>query len=419
MISNSHSKLTNSLTTNICERETFAKAFWYSPMIVAISTIPGGELVEINDSFCRDLGYAREEVLNQNSLDLKLWVDREEHDYIMRMVCAEGGIFNHQVKLYTRSGLIRNVELSAELITYGGETHILFVGSDITERRHAEIRNSYTYTPQGTPQVNEQLILENRLYYALEQKELTVYYQPKVNINTGEVIGTEALLRWASPELGWIVPNRFIPIAEQTGLIIPIGEWVLHTACLQNKAWIETGLSQFRVAVNLSLRQVQQPDFISIVEKVLKETQLAPCFLELEITETAMMQDIEHTRSVLGQLSEMGITITIDDFGMGYTSLSYLKELPCQSLKVDRYFVKDLAVNPYDRAIATALLSLGRSLNLSVVAEGIETLEQMQCLQSLGCIEGQGFFFSTPQSASEVTELLKKAQPQLPTSQEE
>ncbi|WP_019499361.1 EAL domain-containing protein [Pseudanabaena sp. PCC 6802] len=414
MLSNSHSKLTDSLATNICERETFAKAFWFSSAIVAISTLPDGELVEVNDSFCRDLGYTREEILRQNSLALRLWVDPDEHDYIFSMVCAEGGIFNHQVKFYTRSGLIRNVELSAELITCSGQPHILFVGSDITERKQAEIRNSYAHTPQGSPQISEQLILENRLYYALEQKELTVYYQPKVNINTGEVIGTEALLRWASPELGWIVPNRFIPIAEQTGLIIPIGEWVLRTACLQNRAWIEAGLSKFRVAVNLSLRQVQQPDFISSVEKVLKETRLSPRFLELEITETAMMQDIDHTRWVLGQLREMGITITIDDFGMGYTSLSYLKELPCQSLKVDRYFVKDLAVNPYDRAIATALLSLGRSLNLSVVAEGIETLEQMQCLQSLGCIEGQGFFFSTPRSASEVTELLKKAQAQPP-----
>jgi PAS domain S-box-containing protein len=418
MISDSHSKLTDSLATNICERETFTKAFWYSSAIVAISKLPDGELVEVNDSFCRDLGYTREEIIGQNSLDFRLWVDPEERNYIFGMVCAEGGIFNHQVKLYTKSGLIRNVELSAESIACGGEPHILFVGSDITERKHAEIRNIYAHPPQSNPQISEQLILENRLYYALEQKELTVYYQPKVNINTGQVIGIEALLRWASPELGWIVPNRFIPIAEQTGLIIPIGEWVLHTACLQNRSWIEAGLSQFRVAVNLSLLQVQQPDFISVVEKVLKETQLSPRFLELEITETAMMQDIDRTRWVLGQLRGMGITITIDDFGMGYTSLSYLKELPCQSLKVDRYFVKDLTVNPYDRAIATALLSLGRSLNLSVVAEGIETLEQMQCLQSLGCVEGQGFFFSTPRSASEVTELLKKVQSQMPTYEE-
>lgn len=389
--------------------ETFAKAFWHSPAIIAINTITRREFAEVNDSFCRDLGYSRDEAVSPNGLDLKLWVDREEHNHVFDMVSAEGGIFNHEVKWRTKSGLIRNVELSAELISFNGEPHILFVGSDITERKHAEIRNGFISAPKGDPKASEQLILENRLYYAVEQKELIVYYQPKVNINTGELIGTEALLRWSSPELGWIMPNQFIPIAEQTGLIIPIGEWVMRSACAQNQVWIEAGLSQSRVAVNISLHQVQQPDFVSVVERVLWETKLHPRFLELEITETAMMQDIKHTRRVLGQLKDMGITITIDDFGMGYTSLSYLKELPCQSLKVDRYFVKDLVVNPYDRAIASALLALGRGLNLSVVAEGIETKEQMQCLKSLGCEEGQGFFFSTPLSVVETTKLLEQA----------
>jgi PAS domain S-box-containing protein len=390
--------------------ETLAKAFWHSPAIVAFNSLPSREFVEVNDSFCRDFGYTKDEMVSPYGLDLKLWVDREEHNHVFDMVCAEGGVFNYEVKWRTKSGLIRNVELSAELITLNGQPHVLSVASDITERKHAEIRNSYiSSVTTRNPLASEQLILENRLYYAIEQKELIVYYQPKVNINTGEPIGTEALLRWASPELGWIMPNEFIPIAEQTGLIVPIGEWVLRSACAQNKAWIEAGLSQFRVAVNLSLHQVQQPDFVSIVERVLWETKLHPRFLELEITETAMMQDIDLTRKVLGQLKDMGITMTIDDFGMGYTSLSYLKELPCQSLKVDRYFVKDLVVNPYDRAIASALLALGRGLNLSVVAEGIETEEQRQCLRSLGCEEGQGFFFSTPQSVEETTKLFKRA----------
>ena len=404
-------------TSNLAIKgEIFAKAFWHSPAIVTFHALPSREFTEVNDSFCRDFGYTRDEVVSPNGLDLKLWVDREEHNHVFDMVNAEGGIFNHQVKWRTKSGLIRNVELSAELITLDGQPHVLSVGCDITERKHAEIRNSYiSSVPKGNPQASEQLILENRLYYAIEQKELIVYYQPKVNINTGETIGTEALLRWASPELGWIMPNKFIPIAEQTGLIVPIGEWVLRSACAQNKAWIEAGLSQFRVAVNISLHQVQQPDFVSIVERVLGETKLHPRFLELEITETAMMQDIDRTRKVLGQLNDMGITIAIDDFGMGYTSLSYLKELPCQSLKVDRYFVKDLVVNSYDRAIATALLALGKGLNLSVVAEGIETKEQMQCLRSLGCEEGQGFFFSTPLSVDDLTKLLQQANPTCPT----
>ncbi len=403
--------LQSKFTSNLAIKgETFAKAFWHSPAIVVFNSLPGREFAEVNDSFCRDFGYSRDEMISPNGLELKLWVDREEHNHVFDMAIAEGGIFNHQVKWRTKSGLIRNVELSAELFTLNGQPHVLFVGSDITERKHAEIRNSYSPSvPNGKPQASEQLILENRLYYAIEQKELTVYYQPKVNINTGKVIGTEALLRWASPELGWIMPNEFIPIAEQTGLIVPIGEWVLRSACAQNKVWIEAGLSKSRVAVNLSLHQVQQPDFISMVEQVLGDTKLHPRFLELEITETAMMQDIDHTRKVLGQLKDMDITITIDDFGMGYTSLSYLKELPCQSLKVDRYFVKDLVVNPYDRAIATALLALGKGLNLSVVAEGIETKEQMQCLRSLGCEEGQGFFFSNPLSVDDLTKLLKQA----------
>lgn len=413
MFCDRHGKSTSNLAI---KGETFAKVFWHSPAIVAFNSLPSRKFTEVNDSFCRDFGYSRDEVVSPYGLDLKLWVDREEHNHVFDMVCAEGGVFNYQVKWRTKSGLIRNIELSAELITLNGQPHVLFVGSDITERKHAEIRNSYiSNVPKGNPKASEQLILENRLYYAIEQKELTVYYQPKVNINTGKVIGTEALLRWASPELGWIMPNKFIPIAEQTGLIVPIGEWVLRSACAQNKVWLEAGLAEFRVAVNISLHQVQQPNFVSIVEQVLGETKLHPRFLELEITETAMMQDIDHTRKVLGQLKDMGITITIDDFGMGYTSLSYLKELPCQSLKVDRYFVKDLVVNPYDRAIATALLALGKGLNLSVVAEGIETKEQMQCLQSLGCEEGQGFFFSTPLSVDDLTKLLKQAKLSCPT----
>ena len=272
-------------------------------------------------------------------------------------------------------------------------------------------RNSYIfYSPNINAEDSELLILENRLHHAWDRGEILLYYQPRVNITTGKITGIEALVRWKSPELGFVPPVKFIPIAEETGLIVPLGEWILYKACTEMKAWIDRGLSDIRVAVNLSARQFQQSDLVPIVTQTLRRTGLDAKFLELEITETIAMQNIKYTKEKLNQLSDMGIHISMDDFGTGYSSLSYLKQFPLHSLKIDRSFVKDITFDPCDLAIASAIVALGKGLNINVVAEGVETEAQLEYLRQLGCAEIQGYFFSPPLPAKDTIKLLKEHQ---------
>lgn len=254
---------------------------------------------------------------------------------------------------------------------------------------------------------SESLTIENSLHHALERGEFVVYYQPKVNIKTWEITGMEALLRWQHPELALISPVTFIPLAEANGLIVPIGEWVLQTACTQNKGWQNLGLSPIRIAVNLSRRQFQQPNLVASVARVLEKTGLDPHFLELEITETTVMQEVKVARAILKDLQQTRIRLAMDDFGTGYSSLSYLKKFPLDTIKIDRSFIRDLAVDSYDQAITTAVIALGHGLDLNVVAEGVETKAQLDCLRSLQCAEMQGYFFSHPLSVENATKLLQ------------
>jgi diguanylate cyclase (GGDEF)-like protein len=271
-------------------------------------------------------------------------------------------------------------------------------------------RNNYQlYTSTMNSKASELLVLDNSLHYALERGELVIYYQPQVNINTWEITRMEALLRWQHPMLGLVSPGMFIPLAEENGLIVPIGEWVLRNACAQNKAWQDMGLQGLSVAVNLSARQFQQQSLVAMVARVLEETRLEPHFLELEITESAVMQDVDFTRTILNQLQQMGICAAMDDFGTEYSSLSYLKKFPLHTIKIDQSFIRDLVVNPYDQAITSAVIALGHGLDLSVVAEGVETKEQLDCLRALQCQEMQGNFFSPPLSVENATELLRNA----------
>ncbi|MGM3306323.1 putative bifunctional diguanylate cyclase/phosphodiesterase [Anabaena sp. WFMT] len=275
-------------------------------------------------------------------------------------------------------------------------------------------RNHYKlYHPAINSQAPELFILENSLHYALEREEFKLFYQPQVNSSTGEITKMEALLRWQHPELGLIPPATFIPIAEETGLILPISEWVLKTACLQNKAWQENlKLPYLSVAVNLSARQFQQPNLVSMIEQVLSETKLEPKYLELEITETVAMQDVKLTQKILRGLDNIGVFISIDDFGTGYCSLSYLKDFPIHSLKIDQSFVRDLANGDNQTAITTAIIALAHGLNLAVVAEGVETEEQLNVLRILECEVMQGYLFSHPLSADDATIMLTKYQQQ-------
>ncbi|WP_136523918.1 EAL domain-containing protein [Geomonas ferrireducens] len=250
------------------------------------------------------------------------------------------------------------------------------------------------------------MTLENHLRHALERHELVVYYQPKASLSSGAVVGMEALLRWHSPELGVVPPDTFIPLAEETGLILPIGAWVLKTACAQIRAWRDTGIASPPVAVNLSPRQFRQHDIAAAVAQVLVETGLEPHLLELEITEGMVMQDATRVAAVLGELKQMGLTLAMDDFGTGYSSLGYLKRFPFDKLKIDKSFVRDITRDPDSAAIAKAVIAMAHSLHLKVIAEGVETQGQLNYLKSQGCDEIQGYFLSKPVPAGEFERLL-------------
>jgi diguanylate cyclase (GGDEF)-like protein len=249
------------------------------------------------------------------------------------------------------------------------------------------------------------LAMERALHRALERDELVVHYHPMVEIATGRVVGAEALVRWQHPEQGLVHPEDFIPLAEETQLIIPIGAWVLRTACRQMKAWHDAGHRWLRVAVNLSPRQFEDRELIATVESVLAETGFPPQFLDLEITESTAMQNAELTLAILNRLKEMGIRISIDDFGTGYSSLSYLKRFPIDTVKIDRDFLRDLTAD--DAAIISAVISMARALNLRVIAEGVETEEQLDFLRREQCAEMQGYLYSQPLAASEFEEALR------------
>lgn len=272
-------------------------------------------------------------------------------------------------------------------------------------------RNNYQfYTPAMNAAAFERMMLENSLRKAIEREEFFVHYQPKVNIKTGQIVGMEALVRWQHPDLGLVYPSQFISLTEETGLIVPIGELVLRTACRQNKEWQDAGFPRLCLGVNLSARQFQQQNLVGMVEEILNSTGLEPCWLELEITESTIMRDINHATHILRKLHKMGAQISIDDFGTGHSSLRYLKGFSVNTLKIDRSFLSDITTNPNDAAITNAIIAMGHSLKLKVIAEGVETEEQMAFLLLHQCDEIQGNLFSPPISAKEFTELLKKRQ---------
>ena len=254
----------------------------------------------------------------------------------------------------------------------------------------------------------ERIILENDLRKALEREEFVLHYQPLVNVSTRQIVGTEALVRWQHPERGLVSPMEFIPVMEESSLIVPLGEWVLRTACAQNKAWQDAGLPPVQVAVNLSARQFQRRDLLDTVTQALEESGMDPRHLQLEITEGVAMLDVESTATTLNELREMGVQIAIDDFGTGYSSLSYLRSFPIDVLKIDRSFVRDLSTDPNDAAIASTIIAMAKSLSLKVIAEGVETEEQFAFLKEHGCDEMQGFLFSRPVPAGALEKMLAR-----------
>jgi diguanylate cyclase (GGDEF)-like protein/PAS domain S-box-containing protein len=270
-------------------------------------------------------------------------------------------------------------------------------------------RNNFQfYTPAMNEESLERVRIESALRNALERNEFVLHYQPQVDLQTGQIVGMEALIRWKHPELGMVPPNRFIGVAEDTGLIVPIGAWVMRTACAQNKAWQDAGLGRLRVAVNLSARQFSAAELLPGIEQVLLDTGLDPSCLELELTESLFMSDVTPAVELLHRMKSLGIQLSIDDFGTGYSSFSYLSRFPIDVLKIDRSFVNDITIDANDAAIVASIIALAHNLRLSVIAEGVETAEQLDYLRHQGCDEMQGYYFSRPLPAHEFEQLLRQ-----------
>jgi EAL domain-containing protein (putative c-di-GMP-specific phosphodiesterase class I) len=267
--------------------------------------------------------------------------------------------------------------------------------------------NNYQfYSTELTDAVLERFSLENSLRRALDRDELRLHYQPQFSFLTGEIVGVEALVRWEHPQMGLLFPDQFIPLAEETGFIDAIGEWVLQNACRQAKHWQSLGLPALRMAVNLASSQIMNPGLLSQVRSCLAETGIQPRHLELEITESSIMSDPGRAIAALRELRALGIGTVIDDFGTGYSSMSYLKRFSLTKIKIDRSFVQDIPDSSQDAAIIKAIITLGHSLSVKVNSEGVESEEQVKLLQSWGCDEWQGYLFSKPVSGDDIEELI-------------
>jgi predicted signal transduction protein with EAL and GGDEF domain len=272
-------------------------------------------------------------------------------------------------------------------------------------------RNSYQFFERDmNVRAVELQAVEGSLRHALERQEFVLHYQPKINLETGAITGAEALVRWLHPERGLVPPAQFVPIAEDTGLILPIGQWILREACRQARAWLDAGLGPMPVAVNISTVEFRSKHFLEGIRTILLETGLEPSFLELELTESVLMQHPESTASVLRALKSIGVRLAVDDFGTGYSSLSYLRRFPIDVLKLDQSFLHDIArPETKDAAIVNAVITMGKSLKHRVIAEGVETEEQLAFLRAHRCDEGQGFYFSPPVAPEQFAELLAGA----------
>src|SRR5205807_4327057 len=305
-----------------------------------------------------------------------------------------------------------HVTASIGISTYpeNGEDADTLIKNADTAMYHAKEngRDNYQFfQKEMSLQAVEHHTLESQLRYVLEREELLLHYQPKINLKRGAITSVEALVRWQHPERDLLLPGQFLAIAEETGLILGIGRWVLHEACRQTRAWLDAGLPAVPVAVNVSSLAFRSEHFLEGVRAALKKTDLDPRYLELELTETGLMRPAEFTASALEQLKALGVRLAIDDFGTGYSSLSYLTRFPIDALKLDQSFVHDIIAKSDDAIVVSAVISMGKSLRHRVIAEGVETIEQLAFLQAHGCDEGQGYYFSRPLVAQQFAKLLE------------
>jgi diguanylate cyclase (GGDEF)-like protein len=357
------------------------------PSEATVARLAGDEFVVILESYnpMKDVTKLAQSLLDRISQPINL----NQHEIV---ITASSGI-----SVYPNDG--------KEALT------LLNNSATATSRAKTQGKNTYQFFTNEMNVVSfERLILENQLRKVLFQNEMRLYYQPQVDLTTGKIIGVEALLRWQHPELGLRTPDKFVSVLEEMGLIIQVGEWVLRTACEQNYLWQQAGIEPICVSVNMSGRQFQQVDLLASVANILKETKLNPKYLELELTESMLMLEDQDKKqgsfATFSSLQKMGVKIAIDDFGTGYSSLSYLKRFPVNTLKIDRSFIKDVCKNVDDAAITNAIIAMAQSLQLDVVAEGVETKEQSHFLREKGCEYAQGYLFSPPIDADKMTDLL-------------
>ncbi|RAP75470.1 putative bifunctional diguanylate cyclase/phosphodiesterase [Paenibacillus montanisoli] len=332
-----------------------------------------------------------EQELNEKAKTLKLLLDEpfELQGFPFNITASIGIAVNHSAD--DEAGhLVKKADFALAKVKESGKNDFLF------------------YSEEWDDRSRERLALEHDLKIALQKEQLVLHYQPQYHLQTGEIVGVEALVRWEHPERGLVPPGQFIGLAEENGLIVQIGEWVLREACRQNKAWQDAGLRKVPVSVNLSIRQFMQQHLHEKVADILRATSLDAKYLDLEITET-MTIDVAHASRCLLELTKLGVTISIDDFGTGYSSFHYLKNLPIGRLKIDRSFVRDIQQDPSDAAIVAAIIAMAHNLNLQVIAEGVETEEQKRFLQAHDCDEMQGFLWGPPMRGEAVQALLAKA----------
>jgi EAL domain-containing protein (putative c-di-GMP-specific phosphodiesterase class I) len=302
------------------------------------------------------------------------------------------------------------VSIGVSIYPDDGEDAETLIKNADTAMYHAKEngRNNYQFFRQEMNiRASERQFIEGGLRVALERKEFSLHYQPKIDLGSGAISGVEALLRWKHPERGFIPPAQFVPIAEDTGLILPIGQWVLTEACRQSREWLDAGFAPVPMAVNISAVEFRSKDFVENVRAVLKESHIDPHCLELELTESVLMKHAESTVTMLKSLKEIGVQLTVDDFGTGYSSLSYLRQFPIDALKVDQSFVQEISSRTDDAAIVSAVISMGNSLKKRVIAEGVETREQLDFLTAEGCEEAQGYYFNRPMVANQFAKLLE------------
>jgi PAS domain S-box-containing protein len=403
-------------------------------VIITDPTLPDNPIIYVNKGFTLLTGYFPDEVIGCNCRFLQGPNSNPDSIALIRELLPlkqsfDAGLLNYRkngTSFWNQVTIIPVLDEQGELIYYIG------IQNDITERKMTEIMLSGKSAVQtllschqklhhanrdGLPSSYEsweessaddkQKVLEFDIYKGLTQGQFVSYYQPLIDLRTSSIIGMEALLRWHHPRFGIVLPGHIIPLAEELGLIIPIGEWMLWEACRQNKVWQDAGYPHFTVAVNISAIQFQQDDFVQIVAKALKDTGLAPECLELEITENISMLHNDFVVAHLSELQALGVKIAIDDFGTGHSALNYLKHFPVHTLKIDKSFIDGIPWNEKDVAITTKIIEMAHSLQLRVIAEGVETEDQLDFLKQYGCDVAQGYLFCKPVPVDDINKMLK------------